>query len=148
MERFLLSNVTTMMHRRLHPRTQVTILLQELQNTGSLLASSLNCLCFALLDSGFPLKYLLAAVSAVMTAEGQIVVNATNEETESAVAVFTIVFESVTNKVVSTECDGTFTLSQLQSVIALCEQTSTKIFEFYRNSIEKRFEKDLKNRIK
>ena len=132
------------MYRRLHPRTLVTINLQEMQNSGSLLASCLNGVCFALLDSGFPLKYLLAAVSAVITSDGQMIVNATNVETDSAVAVFTVVFESIDKKVVSVTTDGNFTFTQLQRIIELCKESGLKIFHFYRNSIEKRFENQKK----
>ena len=135
------------MYRRLHPRTLVTILLQEMQNSGSLTASCLNAVCFALLDSGFPLKYLLAAVSAVITSDGHIIVNATNDETDSAIAVFTIVFESIDKKVVSMTTNGSFVLSQLEKVIELSEESGQKIFDFYRNSIEKRFKKDFNKRL-
>jgi len=127
------------MHTRLHPRTLVTIVLQEIQNSGSLMASCLNSVCFALLDSGFPLKYLLAATSAVITSEGEIIVNPDNDESKSAIASFTIVFDSTECKIVSVITEGNFTFSQFQQSVDACKQTADKIFQFYRSSIQKRF---------
>ena len=133
------------MYKRLHPRTLVTIVLQEMQNSGSLLASCLNSVCFALLDSGFPLKYLLAAVSAIITTDGHIIVNATTAETDSAVAIFTIVFESIDKKVVSVTTDGNFTFTELQKAMDLCDESVDKILDFYKNSIETRFQNQIKD---
>ncbi|CAG2106765.1 unnamed protein product [Medioppia subpectinata] len=127
-ERLIHSNVLPIMYTRLHPRTQVTIMLQEMQNSGSFLASCLNGVCFALLDSGFPLKYLLAAVEAIVTADGNIVVNASTADADNAVAVFTVVFESTQKKVVSITSDGDFTFTQLQQIITSCKESAQKIF--------------------
>lgn len=129
----------TIMHSKLHPRTLVTIILQEIQNSGSLMASSLNSVCFALLDSGFPLKHLLAATSAVITSDGEIIVNANNDESKTAIAFFTIVFDSIDCKIVSIITDGNFTFSQFEQSVNACKETAQKIFKFYRNSIQKRF---------
>jgi ribonuclease PH len=103
------------------------------------MASSLNSVCFSLLDSGFPLKYLLAAVSAVVTTDGEIIVNANDEESKSAIAFFTIVFDSIECKIVSVITEGNFTFSQFQQSVNACKETAQKIFNFYRSSIQKQF---------
>ncbi|CAG2165003.1 unnamed protein product [Oppiella nova] len=146
-ERFIESNVSSILYSRLHPRTLLTIILQEMQNSGSFVASALNGVCFALLDSGFPLKCLLAAVEAIVTTDGHVIVNASDTDRESAAAVVTVVFESTQSKVVSIASDGNLSFTQLQQIITSCKESAQKIFTFYRNSIQKRFDKDLNHLI-
>uniref|UniRef100_A0A6G1SP78 Exosome complex component RRP46 n=1 Tax=Aceria tosichella TaxID=561515 RepID=A0A6G1SP78_9ACAR len=48
---------------RLHPRTSISILVQEIYNNGSLLSAAINAVCCALIDAGLPLKCPVAGVS-------------------------------------------------------------------------------------
>ena len=48
---------------RLHPRTSISIMVQELYNSGSLLSTTVNAVCCALIDSGLPIKCPVAGVS-------------------------------------------------------------------------------------
>lgn len=48
---------------RLHPRTQISILVQEIHNNGSLLSCTINAVCCALLDAGIPMRCPVAGVS-------------------------------------------------------------------------------------
>lgn len=48
---------------RLHPRTSISILVQEIYNGGSLMSATINAVCCALLDAGVPLKCPVVGVS-------------------------------------------------------------------------------------
>jgi len=80
---------------QLHPRTAINIIIQEIQNNGSVirklfflfqnftnkykplfkyLANALNCTCLALLDANIPLKCSFAAVNCcLMSNDNQII---------------------------------------------------------------------------
>ncbi|XP_054153883.1 exosome complex component RRP46-like [Oppia nitens] len=138
-ERFLHSNLLSILYARLYPRTLLTVTLQELQSGGSFMSTCLNGSVLALLDSGFPLKYLLAAVEAIITESGQLIVNPSDEESQSAAAVGCVVFESIQNSVISVVTTGDMTFNQMQQMISSCSKSAKNVFAFYRNSIEKRF---------
>jgi len=48
---------------QLHPRTSISILVQEIYNGGSLLSSIINASCCALIDAGVPLKCPITGVA-------------------------------------------------------------------------------------
>lgn len=48
---------------RLHPRTSISILVQEIYNGGSLLSSTINAVCCALIDAGVSMKSPVSGVS-------------------------------------------------------------------------------------
>lgn len=48
---------------RLHPRTMISILVQEIYAGDSLVSATINAVCCALLDSGVPMKSPVAAVT-------------------------------------------------------------------------------------
>lgn len=51
---------------RLHPRTCISILVQEIHDRGSLLSCTINGVCCALIDAGVPMKCPVAGVSIKM----------------------------------------------------------------------------------
>merc|ERR1711862_617409 len=53
----------------LHPRTCIRIVVQEVCDSGSLTAASINATCLALLDAAVPLRHTVAAVLACVTNE-------------------------------------------------------------------------------
>lgn len=56
---------------RLHPRTSISILIQEIYNGGSLLSAAINAACCALLDAGVPMKCPVAGASIEVASQGQ-----------------------------------------------------------------------------
>lgn len=41
---------------RLHPRTSISIMIQEIHDSGSLMSAAVNAACCALIDAGVPMK--------------------------------------------------------------------------------------------
>lgn len=50
---------------RLHPRTSISILVQEIYDGGSMLSSTINAVCCALIDAGIPMRCPISSVSMV-----------------------------------------------------------------------------------
>lgn len=48
---------------RLHPRTSISIYIQEIYNSGSLLSTTINAVCCALIDAGLPMKCPVSGVT-------------------------------------------------------------------------------------
>ena len=48
---------------RLHPRTLISIYIQEIYNGGSLLSTTVNAVCCALIDAGLPMKCPVSGVT-------------------------------------------------------------------------------------
>ena len=62
-EGMIQSTCTAAILTLLHPRTSISINLQEMQDDGCLVSSCINAACLALVDASISLKFLLAAVT-------------------------------------------------------------------------------------
>lgn len=63
MENLLKSIFEEVILTRLHPRTSISILVQEIYNNGALLSTSVNAITCALMDAGLPMKCPVAGVA-------------------------------------------------------------------------------------
>ncbi|GLC41772.1 hypothetical protein PLESTM_001238000 [Pleodorina starrii] len=53
----------------MHPRTSIMVVLQVLQEDGSVLSCALNAACAALVDAGVPMSSMYASVTCALTAD-------------------------------------------------------------------------------
>ncbi|TWW76927.1 Exosome complex component RRP46, partial [Takifugu flavidus] len=97
----------------LHPRSSLTLVLQVLHDDGSLLSCFLNAACMALMDAGLPMSCLFCGVTCAIAADGEIIT------------------------------DPTAAQEKLQQCIAISQKASEKIFQFYRDSVQRRYSKNL-----
>ncbi|PIK41941.1 putative exosome complex component RRP46 [Apostichopus japonicus] len=128
--------ITTM-----HPRSSITIVVQVIQDAGSLLSCCINAVCMALMDAGISMKCLVAAVSCAITDEGAVIVDPTLKVTEDASAVLHFAFDSTEKHLVLSSTHGSCTTDQYMSCLKSCQDACDKLFEFYRTSAERRFSK-------
>src|SRR6218665_433694 len=115
-----------------HPRTGISIVVQEIQDSGSLLACSINAVCCALLDACIPMRSTVAAVTCAVDSDCKIIVNPVKADEENTVASVTVAFKSTDSTIVAMSSSGILTASQLQDCIAACRDTSLTIFELYK----------------
>jgi len=127
----------------LHPRTAVTINIQEMQDGGCLVATCINAACLALLDASVPLSFLLAAVTVAVTADGELLVDPTLKQAKKASAEAMFVFSSREEGAVSSVVDGKLGHDQLQQALTAARLASKAIFEFYRETIRRKFSKEI-----
>lgn len=138
-EEFVSKTLETILFTAFHPRTCLTIILQEIQNDGPILSTCLHAACFALLDAGFPMKCTLASTSVIINADGLIVMNASEDEIKSCIASFDIIFSSDDNRIISIKSEGNFSFNQFRQCFKLCKESAQEIFQFYRDTIQMRF---------
>ena len=124
----------------LHPRTGITITIQEMQSHGGLLSACVNACCMACMDAGISMKYLFAAVDCGVRSNGDIVVGLDDKQ-DDIVGDVMYVFDSKNGGVLASESHGTISSQQLQTALAIAKDVSAKLFDFYRNAIKKKFSK-------
>ena len=123
---------------KLHPRSLLSVVVQEMQDAGSFLACSINAMCLALLDAAYPLSSTFAAVTCVYNSEEELILDPSLKHEASCSCRITFVFESVDRNVVSCYTTGVCSRMQYKKALAACKAASGDIFRFYRESIKKK----------
>ena len=134
-EKIVRSTCENVILTALHPRTVFTVVLQEIQDGGSLLACCINSACAALLDASAPMQFLIAGVHCIIETDGQIILDPTKKREVDAVASFTFAFSSRDKNVLSSHAHGRFSQAQLQSCLSVCKQAANQIFDYYKEKI-------------
>ncbi|XP_029923202.1 exosome complex component RRP46 [Myripristis murdjan] len=127
----------------LHPRSSLTLVLQLLHDDGSLLSCYLNAACMALMDAGLPMSCLFCGVTCAVNAEGQIITDPSAAQEKESRALMTFAVESTEHRVIMSSTRGSFSVHELQQCIAVSQKASEKIFQFYRDSVRRRYSKIL-----
>lgn len=125
----------------LHPRTSISIVLQVISDAGALLACCLNAACMGLMDAGLPMKSLFCGVTCALDATGTITLDPTAKQEKEARAVLTVAISSVERQVLMCTTKGTCSVEELQQCIAAAQRASGAIFQFYRDSVRRKYSK-------
>ncbi|XP_069124729.1 exosome complex component RRP46-like [Argopecten irradians] len=140
-ERTLRNTCETFLLASLHPRSSINIIVQEIQDSGSLLSCSVNSCCLALLDASVAMKFLVAAVTCAIDSEDCVVLDPTAKQEKDSSAVLTFVFENKDNSILTVYTTGSYTVQQFQKCSQACREASKSVFDFYKSSIEKKLSK-------
>lgn len=125
----------------LHPRSSLTLILQVIHDDGSLLSCCLNAACMALMDAGLPMSYLFCGVTCAITKEGQIITDPTARQEKESRALLMFAIDSGEQNVLMSTTTGSFSVKELQQCIAISQRASEQIFQFYRDSVKRRYSK-------
>ncbi|XP_065212875.1 exosome complex component RRP46 [Planococcus citri] len=117
-----------------YPRTAIYVIIQEMQNEGSLLASTINATCLALIHAGISMNFLFAAVTCAIPQEDE---DIQFKEGTSEECSLTFVFENTSSKILAIDSHGKFTDEQYKSCLEVCKRSSEVIFTFYKDMIKK-----------
>ena len=98
----------------------------------------------AMLNAGFPMRYLVAAITAVILSDGTICTDPTSKQEQEATAVLVFAFESVNKEIVLSSTKGVFTVEQYETCLLVSRDCAQKIFDFYRMSVTRVLSKDVK----
>lgn len=121
-----------------HPATAICISIQELEDSGGLLACIINAACLALINAAIPMKFTIAAVSCMIEdSTNNIILDPDNTQLEDARAEFTYAFDSMKKDVICCHTTGQFTEAEFFETIDKCRQGSQRVFDFYRNLVKK-----------
>jgi len=119
----------------LHPRSCISVIVQELDVDGRTLASAINSACCALLDASVSMRCLVAAVTVGITKTGTII-NPSNEELqENCVADLTFAFDSSSYKKILVRTNGKFKPKDFIVCCRLAKNEAKNIFSFYKASL-------------
>lgn len=127
-----------------HPRSSLMIVIQLIQDCGSLLSCAINAACMAMVDGGFPMKCLVCAVTCCLTEFGEIHLDPTLEQEKCASAVMTFAFDSINQNMMTSSTNGKFTFQQYDKCLEACRSAAIKLFDFFRLSVERKLSKDAK----
>ncbi|XP_003696793.1 exosome complex component RRP46 [Apis florea] len=121
-----------------HPATAICINIQEMEDSGGMLACTINAACLALINAGIPMKFTIAAVNC-MIQEGtnNIILDPDSTQLQDAKAEFTYAFDSVKKDIICCYTAGCFTEEEFLETIDKCKQASQYVFDFYRNLVKK-----------
>ena len=121
-----------------------------LEDDGGATACAVNTSCLALVDSGFPMKCLFAAVTSAVLNDGKENISIVAVDPDSVrlrraadvEACVTFVFESRNKDILATHVTGKCTEEKFQECLSASKTASDKIFHFYREVVERKFSKD------
>ncbi|XP_062916035.1 exosome complex component RRP46 [Mobula hypostoma] len=125
----------------LHPRSSITVVLQVIHDSGSLLSCCLNATCMALMDAGLPMKSVFCGITCVIDSDRNIILDPTTAMEKGAAAILTFSIDSVENQMLTLSTKGSYSVEELQQCVAICQKASEKIFQFYRDLISRRYSK-------
>ncbi|XP_076165722.1 exosome complex component Rrp46 [Ptiloglossa arizonensis] len=121
-----------------HPATAICINIQELEDSGGLLACTINATCLALINAAVPMKFTIAAVSCMIERNtGNIILDPDSIQLQDARAEFTYGFDSTKRDIVCCHTAGCFTEAEFSKTMFKCKEASKYIFDFYRNLVKK-----------
>ncbi|XP_046583218.1 LOW QUALITY PROTEIN: exosome complex component RRP46-like [Haliotis rubra] len=140
-ERYIRNTVETAILASLHPRSCISVTVQELQNSGSLLACSVNAACLALLDACVNMKYLIAGVHVIIDGDGNTILDPDVKQEGEKVAGVTFVLENQNHSVVTMSSRGSLTTEQFHRCLLHAQAAAKQIFSFYRIAVEKKMSK-------
>ncbi|KAG7202737.1 hypothetical protein KM043_009911 [Ampulex compressa] len=93
-----------------HPSTAICINVQEVEDSGGLLACTINAACLALINCGLSMKFTIAAVNCMIEEKtDNIILDPDGVKLQDARATFTVAFDSVKTDIVCCHTSGRFT---------------------------------------
>ena len=142
-ERIIRNTCQTAILASLHPRTAINITIQELQDSGSFLACCINAACLCLLDCSISMSCMVAAVCVGIDGDSNVVVDPSDKQDKDCSTCITFVFESKNKEIVTVSMEGSCSNEKFKICLSTARRASEKIFNFYRESIEKKMSKSL-----
>ncbi|XP_042906720.1 exosome complex component RRP46 [Parasteatoda tepidariorum] len=134
-ENFVRSSLEPMIIKELHPRSSITVIIQEMQNAGNLLACCVNAAYLAVLDAGIPLRGSIAAVSIDLSDDKLTPFNSSKEKEAQSCTV------CITNEMKINGIKSSFFLTKetIEKCIKTAQSSAENIFKMYRDGCTKRY---------
>jgi len=141
-EIFIEKSCCAAIHAVLHPRTAITINIQEMHDSGGIVPTCVNSACLALLDAGAPMRFLVACVHCCILPDGSILLDPNLKQMKQATANLDFTIESRGRSVISSHTEGKVTQQKLQECVSMAKTAADQIFKFYRLVIARKFSKE------
>lgn len=120
----------------MHPRSSITIIIQELDVDGRVLSTAVNAACLGLMDASVSMHSMIAGVTVgVHNETGELIVNPTGAQLEDCAIDMTFVFDSVNYSTISMETNGDFAQKQFFECLKAAKAEAKRLFQFYRTTL-------------
>lgn len=163
-ENFIKTTFQYVLLTRLHPRTLISIIVQEIYDGGSIVTTAITGTCCALIDCGLPMRCIAAGVTVVTilnkdttldknshddegdnnTSKFLFIVQPNKEQESQCCSRFDLVFEHHSYKLIAIKTQGIYNQCDLKEATRLARLESEKIFDQIRDDIKARFLKRVK----
>ncbi|NXH14601.1 EXOS5 protein, partial [Bucco capensis] len=140
-ERILRQTCEAVLLLELHPRASLTLVLQVLSDSGSLLACCLNAACLGLLDAGLPMDSLFCGVTCALQRDGSILLDPNSQQEQASRAVLTFAIRSTDKTLLALSSKGSCSSQEVQQCLLAAQRASGSIFQFYQESSRRRYSK-------
>ena len=90
----------------LHPRRVISIVVQVVEEDGSLIAAAINCCSLALLNSGIEMAHVVTSAACAVTLSGDVILDPIESEEREAAATVTTAVNNTTAGVVLSHTAG------------------------------------------
>jgi len=134
---FIQNTLENIIITTLYPRSVITVIVQVLNDGGSILSAVLNGICLALLDAGLAMNSLAVSISCCIV-EDSILLDPILTEEGAASATSTFVFSSIGNTLLLSTTSGTIDQQILFKLLEISRSASQKILAFMRLATEKK----------
>uniref|UniRef100_A0A2R5LHI8 Putative exosomal 3'-5' exoribonuclease complex subunit rrp41 n=2 Tax=Ornithodoros turicata TaxID=34597 RepID=A0A2R5LHI8_9ACAR len=142
-EKVIRSAMETVMLVALHPRSSISVTLQELHNDGGMLASCINAAYLCAMDAAIATRCQVAAVHAAVMPDGTVQLDPTLDQEKEAAACCTIAFENQELEVISVHTEGQISVDTLSKCMQVCSAAVEEVFQFYREAMATRYNRYL-----
>uniref|UniRef100_A0A1W2WG08 Uncharacterized protein n=2 Tax=Ciona intestinalis TaxID=7719 RepID=A0A1W2WG08_CIOIN len=144
LERFVQGVCENAIMLALHPRTAFAIIVQIMQDQGSLLSCAINAVCVALQDAGVSMKHLPVAVTVALRKESEseledatdvLIINPTIKEESESFSILTFVFDSVNKNLLCMHSQGPLLPKQHERCLKAAKEATEEVLKFFRDSV-------------
>lgn len=148
LESFLKQTIEGAVILTLHPRTIISVTVQELSDDGGSLAVALNAANAALADAGVPMRYTFGAATCSKSPQHELLVDPDTEEEKEALAIVTACFAfpsklqsgASSPGILSTQASGSaMTVEDFVQLKNLCQRVSEKAAALFKQSMAAAF---------
>ncbi|CAH0520875.1 unnamed protein product [Peronospora belbahrii] len=113
-------------------RKIISIVIQVIEDNGSLLAVAINAVSLALMDAGIPMSSLVTAASCGIFADGNLYLDPSSVEEEEAVSWVTTSRSSTSDGVLTCITNGMLSEEQYFACSEACQRASENVAAFFR----------------
>eukprot|EP01119_Soliformovum_irregulare_P015984 TRINITY_DN4585_c0_g1_i1.p1 TRINITY_DN4585_c0_g1~~TRINITY_DN4585_c0_g1_i1.p1 ORF type:complete len:181 (-),score=51.30 TRINITY_DN4585_c0_g1_i1:125-667(-) len=137
-EKYIKNCVEAAILSTLHPRTEISIVVQVLNEDGSIVSTAVNAACLALIDAGIPMKNMIAATT-IAYLDGDLILDPTEKEEKESSSIFTFAIHSQSDGTLAVRTKGFFSEDEFNHASEASQGACERVFSFLRRSLEKKY---------
>ncbi|KXJ13414.1 exosome complex component RRP46 [Exaiptasia diaphana] len=144
MEQLIRQSCEPVILTTLHPRSSMTIIVQVIHDSGSLLSCAINAAFLAMIDAGYPMKSTICSVTCAITNNDEIQLDPNLQQQKEASSVMTFVFDGINKNVMTSSTKGEYAIEQYNKCLLASVSAADHILQFFRQSVERKLSRDAK----